>query len=136
MTNLEYYLHDEADAVRIAIVGNLSGASVGSIERSWLAANSVLAGHHMVVGLTALAGAEDDGRLLLLSRHRCGARIIAQSTGSRMLAERIWGPPVLVPPASSGWWQRCSDLLRRWAAAAANRAHAHKRVGFLGAREQ
>ena len=35
MTNLEYYLHDEADALRIEIVGNLSGAGVGSIEHAW-----------------------------------------------------------------------------------------------------
>jgi hypothetical protein len=29
MTNLEYYLHDEAEALRIEIVGDLSGAGVG-----------------------------------------------------------------------------------------------------------
>ena len=60
MTNLEYYLHDEADALRIEIVGNLSGAGVGSIEQAWWTANSVLAGRHIVIGLTSVAEADDD----------------------------------------------------------------------------
>ncbi len=136
MKNLEYYLHDEADALRIEIVGNVSGTGVASIEHAWKTANSVLAGRHVVVGLTAAAEADDGGRVLLLDLHRCGARIIARSTDSRTLAESIVGLPVSMPPAKSGWRQRFSDLLRRWAAAAAKRAHAQGRVGFLGARAQ
>lgn len=136
MTNLDYYLHDGADALRIEIVGNLSGAGVCSIEHAWRTANSVLASRDIVIGLTAAAEADDDGRRLLLTWHRSGARIIARSVDSRTLAESIVGPPVAMPPASSGWRQRFSDLLRRWAAATTKRAYAHKRVGFLGAREQ
>jgi hypothetical protein len=136
MTNLEYYLHDEADTLRIQIVGDLSGAGVGSIEHALRTAKSILAGRPIVVGLTAVADADDDGRRLLLSWHRCGARIIARSMDSRTLAESVLGPPVPMPPAKSGWRQPFSGLLRRWAAAAAKRAHAHGRVGFLGARAQ
>ena len=51
MTNLEYYLHDEADALRIEIVRNLSGAGVDSIEQAWRTPNSVLAGRYIVDGL-------------------------------------------------------------------------------------
>ena len=136
MTNLEYYLHDEADALRIEIVGNLCGAGVGSIEHAWRTANSVLEGRHIVIGLTAVADADDDGRGLLLSWHRCGARIIARSMDSRTLAESILGVSVPMPLAKSGWRQRFSDLLRRWAAAATNMAHAGKRFGSLAAGEQ
>jgi hypothetical protein len=136
MKSLQYYLHDELDAVRIEIVGNLSGAGVGSVEQAWRTANSVLAGRQIVVGLTAVAEADDDGRLLLLSWHRCGARIIARSMDSRTLAESIVGVSIPMAPAKSGWRQRSSAFLRRWAAAAAKRAHANKRVGFLGVRER
>ena len=122
MTNLEYYLHDEADALRIEIVGNLTGAGVSNIEHAWRTANSVLAGRHIIVGLTAVAEADDDGRRLLLTWHRCGARIIARSKDSRTLAESILGLSVPMTPAKSGWRQRFSDFLRRWAAAAAKRA--------------
>jgi hypothetical protein len=136
MTNLEYYLHDEADALRIEIAGDLSGPGVSSIEHAWRTANSVLAGRHLVVGPTAVAEADDDGRGLLLTWHRCGARIIARSMDSRTFAESILGVLVPMPPAKSGWRQRFSDFLRRWSAAAAKTAHADKRFGALAAREQ
>jgi hypothetical protein len=135
MTNLEHYLHDESDALRIEIVGNLSGPGVAGIKHAWQTATSVLAGRHIVVGLTTVAEADDDGRGLLLSWHRRGARIVARSMDSRTLAESILGASVPMAPAKSGWRQRFSDFLRRWAAAAAKRADADKRVDFLGARE-
>ena len=133
MTILEYYLHDEPDVLRIEIVGDQSGAGVGSIEHAWRTATSVLAGRHIVVGLTAVAEADADGRGILLTWHRCGARIIARSMDSRTLAESILDLPVPMPPAKSGWRQRFSDFLRRWAAAATNMANANKRFGSLAA---
>ncbi len=136
MTNLEYYLHDEADALRIEIAGDLTGAGVSTIEHAWRTANSVLAGRHIVAGLMAVAEADADGRRLLLTWHRCGARIIARSMDSRTLAESILGASVPMPPAKSGWRQRFSDFLRRWSAATTKMTHANKRFGSLAAREQ
>jgi hypothetical protein len=122
--------------LRIEIVGDLSGAGVGSIEQAWRTANSVLAGRRIVVGLTAVAEADDYGRGLLLTWHRCGARIIARSMDSCTLAESILGTSVQIPPAKSGWRQRFSDFLRRWSAAATKMAHASKRFGSVAAHEQ
>ena len=99
----------EADALRIEIVGDLSGAGVGSIEHAWRPVNSVLAGRHIVVGVTAVAEADDHARGLWQSWHRSGARIVARSMDSRTLAESIVGPPVPMPPAKSGGRQRFSD---------------------------
>ena len=135
MTNLEYYLHDEADALRIEIAGDLTGARVRGIEHALRTAKSILAGRPIVLGLTAVAEADDDGRGLLRTWHRCGARIIARSMESRTLAESILGVSVPMPPAKSSWRQRFSAFLRRWAVAATNMAGANKRAGFLGARE-
>jgi len=117
--NLQYCLQDKADAF--------------SIEHAWRSTNSVLAGRHIVAGLTAVA--EADGGRLLLAWHRRGARIAARSIGSRTLAECILGA-VPMPPAKSGWPQQPSAFLRRWAAAATKRAHAHQRFGSQAAREQ
>ena len=114
MKDLQYYLHDELDVFRIEIVGNLSGAGVASIDYAWRTAYWVLAGRPMVVGLTAVAEADDDGRALLLTLHCCGARIVARSMDSRTLAESILGVSVPLTPAKSGRRQRFSDLLRRW----------------------
>jgi hypothetical protein len=69
MTNLEYYLHDEVDALRIEIVGDLSGADEGNIEHAWRSTNSVLPGRHIVVGLMAAAEADDNGDAVSESTH-------------------------------------------------------------------
>jgi hypothetical protein len=79
MRNLQYYLHFEAAALRIEIVGNLSGAGVGTIECAWRSASSMLAGRDIVVGMMAVAEADADGRGLLLNWHRCRPRIVARS---------------------------------------------------------
>ena len=129
MMNLEYYLHDEVDALRIEIAGDLTGAGVSSIKHAWRTANSVLSGRDIVVGLTAVAEADADGRGLLLTWHRCGARFIARSMDSRALAERILGVSVPMLPAKSGWRQQFSDFLRHWSSAATKMTHANKRVG-------
>jgi len=136
MTNLEFYLHDEPDTLRIEIVSELAGAGVNSIKHAWRTANSVLAGRHIVVGLTAVAEADDEGRGLLLTWHRCGARIIARSMDSRTLAESILGASVPMAPAKPGWRQGLSDFLQPWSAAVRKMASANKRLGSLAAREQ
>lgn len=126
MTNLQYYLHDEAAALRIEIAGDLTGAAARSVEQALRTAKSTLGGRPIVVGLTAVAEADDDGRGLLLTWHRGGARIIARSMDSRTLAESILGASVPMSPAKSGWRQRFSDLLRRCSAAASNMALARE----------
>ena len=80
-TSLQYYIHDEADALRFEIVGNLTGPAVGSIDQAWRTAHSVLDGRAVVVGLTAFADADESVRDVLLSWHRSGARIIRTIAG-------------------------------------------------------
>ncbi len=136
MTNLEYYVHDEADALRIEIGGDVTGVGVSSIEHAWRAANFVAAGRHIVARLTAVAEPDADGRGLLLTWHRGGAPIIARSMDSRMFAESALGASVPVPPAKSVWRQQFGDFLLRWSAAATKMALANKLFGYLAAREQ
>jgi len=118
-TPLEYYIHDEADALRFEIVGNLTGPAVGSVDQSWRTAHSVLDGRGVVVGLTAFADADESGRDLLLNWHHSGARIIARSPESFRLAEGIVGAPVPMPAPKSAWRRRESDFLLRRSTAAA-----------------
>jgi hypothetical protein len=106
MTNLEYYLQDQADALRIEIAGDLTGAGLGSIEHALRTAKSILAVRPIVVAPTAVADASAEGSGLLLTWHRRGARIIARSMSSRALAKSILGASVPMPLAKSGWRQR------------------------------
>ena len=117
-TPLEYYIHDEAYALRFEIVGNLTGPAVGSVDQAWRTARSVLDGRWLVVELSAFADADESGRDLLLNWHRSGARIITRSPESRKLAEGIVDAPVPMAEPKPAWRQRVSDLLLRRSTAA------------------
>ena len=41
MSKLDYYIHDEADALRLQIEGDLAGPDVASLEQAWKTAKSV-----------------------------------------------------------------------------------------------
>ena len=117
-TPFEYYIHDEADALRFEIVGDLTGPAVGCVDQAWRTARSVLDGRRLVVELLTFADADASGRDLLLGWHRSGAQIIARSPESRKIAEGIVGAPVPIPAPQSAWRQRvCDFLLRRSTAA-------------------
>jgi hypothetical protein len=118
MTKLKYYIHDEPDALRIEIAGDLSGAAVGSLESAWRTANSVLDRRQLIIGLSAFAEADDDGRGLLAKWHRSGARIIARTADSSLLAEGILGAPVRIAPGRTARRRLIDLLLRRPAPAA------------------
>jgi len=58
-TPLEYYIHDEADALVLEIVGNLIGPAPAIVDQAWRTAHSVLDCRGVVVGLTAVADADE-----------------------------------------------------------------------------
>jgi len=120
-TPLEYYIHDEFDVLRLEIVGNLTGPAVASVDQAWRTAHSVIDGRRVVVGLTALADADESGRDLLLSWHRSGARIIARSPESLKLAEGIVDTVVPMPASKWAWRQRLCDILLRRSTSAATK---------------
>lgn len=120
-TPLQYYIHDEADALRLEIVGDLTGPAVASVDQAWRTAHSVLDGRRVVVGLNAVAAADERGRDLLLRCHRSGAQIIARSPESRKLAERIVGAPVPLSVLKTSSSRRVNKFLLRRSTPAARK---------------
>jgi len=136
MSNLDYYIHDHSDALRLSIIGDLSGPGVASLDQASRTADSVLHGRQLVIDLAATC-ADEHGRNLLLRWHRMGARIIARSSESRAFAQGIVGAPIEILAANPGWRQRLIGFLLHRSSAAANEpAQATKSsTRLLGAEE-
>jgi len=136
MSQLDYYIHDHSDALRLSIIGDLSGPGVASLDQAWRTATSILDGRELVIDLAATC-ADEHGRNLLLCWHRMGARIIARSSESRAFAEGIVGTPIPILAAKPGWWQRLRDFLPPRSAVAANEPAQATRTGtrLLGVEE-
>lgn len=98
MQPLRYYMHDGPAAFRFELAGILSDAAAGELEQAWQTAASVIGDRQLIVDISFLRGAGERGSALLLGWYRAGARLIANSSPSQVLAAEILGGP---PPASS-----------------------------------
>jgi hypothetical protein len=91
---LQYYMHDGSSAFRFELAGDLTSEGARRLERDWYTASSVIGHRTLVVDMTFLTSADEEGRALLARWHAGGARLIANSRGSRDLAEAIVGHPL------------------------------------------
>lgn len=94
MSKLDYFIHDNADAFRLKITGDLAGPAVATLDQVLRTASSVLRGRMFVIDLADVRNADESGRDLLLYWHGIGGRIIARTLESRALAEGIVGVPI------------------------------------------
>jgi hypothetical protein len=92
---LRYYMHDGSSAFRFELAGDLTSEGAHRLERDWHTASSVIGHRNLIVDMTFVTSADDEGRALLSRWHSEGARLIAKSQGSRRLAEAIVGAPLL-----------------------------------------
>jgi hypothetical protein len=91
---LKYYMHDGSSAFRFELAGDLTSEGARRLERDWHTASSVIGHRVLIVDMTFLTGADEEGRALLARWHANGARLIAKSKSSRALAEAIVGEPL------------------------------------------
>jgi hypothetical protein len=87
---LQYSIHDGSAAMRFELAGSLSAYGVQSVRYAWQTALSVIGDRPLVIDITRVSEAEDDGRGLLLRWLHCGATIIAESRESRSLAADVF----------------------------------------------
>ncbi len=99
---LQYYMHDGPTAFRFELAGNLNHEGARRLDQDWLTALSVIGDRRLIVDMTFIAGADEQGRALIIRWHREGARLIANSKASRALAESILGESLSGHPASAG----------------------------------
>lgn len=108
---LQYHIHDQSDVLRFKLAGSLSGAGVESVYQAWQTSLSIIGDRCLVIDITLIVEADEHGRAALVAWHRSGARIIAASPESRVLAEAVLGGPVPAEPFAGtrpkqSWLQR------------------------------
>src|SRR5882672_9300662 len=91
---LQYYMHDGPSAFRFELAGDLDNPGAHELYQAWRTASSVIGDRALIVDMTFVTGAEEDGRSLLAGWHAEGAQLIARSKVSRELAEAIIGEPL------------------------------------------
>ena len=96
---LQYYMHDGPTAFRFELAGDLNNGAARDLDQAWRTASSVVGDRVLVIDMTFVTGAGNDGRSLLARWYAEGAQLIARSKVSRNLAEAIIGKPL--PDSSS-----------------------------------
>src|SRR6476659_2683818 len=91
---LQYYMHDGPSAFRFELAGDLNNEAARELDQAWRTASAVIGDRALVVDMTFVTGAGQDGRSLLARWYAEGAQLIARSKVSRELAEGILGKPL------------------------------------------
>ena len=98
---LQYYMHDGPTAFRFELAGHLNRESACRLDQDWRTASSALGERRLIVDMTFVTGVDEQARALLSRWHQDGARVIANSAASRVLAESILGEVIPEPPANT-----------------------------------
>jgi len=99
--SLQYYMHDGPTAFRLELAGDLNHEATRRLDQDWRTASSTIGDRRLVVDLTLVTGADEQGRALLTRWTRGGAQLIATSAASRALAESLVGGPLPEPPEAA-----------------------------------
>jgi hypothetical protein len=105
-STLQYYIHDESGMFRLELSGHLSGDGAQSVYQAWRTALSIVGRRPVVVDITYVDDADERGRSLLRLWRQHGARIVAESTDARKLAETVLGETLPTPAPKPGWFRR------------------------------
>jgi len=106
MNGLQFFVHNDPDAVRIELAGSLLGVDVETVRQAWQKVALADAVKPVIVDITFITEADEHGRALLLVMHRLGARIIAQSPESSAIAQPIVIQPIETDGSKPGWFHR------------------------------
>lgn len=99
---LRYFMHDGPSSFRFELAGNLDSDGARRLEQDWRTASSVVGDRTLVIDMTFMSGACQEGRALLAAWHSAGAKFVAQSKTARELAEAIIGKPLAQPEPVGG----------------------------------
>ncbi len=119
MNGLQFFVHNDPDAVRVELAGSLRRADVKAVQHAWqravllsaqaegpLCAANTDALKPVVVNITFITDADECGRALLAGMHRFGAQIIARSPESSAIAQPIVTEPIETDDSKPGWLHR------------------------------
>jgi hypothetical protein len=108
---LQYYIHDDSDTLRLELAGNLSGADAQNVYQAWHTALSIIGARPLIIDISYVVAADEQGRALLRLWQQNGAQIIAGSPQSMAVVEPIFGERLLAPPPKPTWLERLNRFL-------------------------
>ena len=91
---LQYFMHDGPAAFRFELLRALDSEGARRLDQDWRTASSAIGDRALMVDVTYLDSAEDEGRALLGRWHGEGAKFVAKSKVSCERAAAIIGKPV------------------------------------------
>ena len=87
---LRVTVDNDGSSCRLKLAGRLGGLWVPETEKAWRAALCSPA-KQIEIDMKEVTAVDDDGRELLVSMHRAGARLVAQGVEMAALVEEITG---------------------------------------------
>lgn len=88
---LQHFIHYDFDALRMEIAGSLIGRAAQKAYEAWQTAILLARRLPLVVDISYVTEADEDGRAVLRAWRKQGARIVASSFASRAIADSIRG---------------------------------------------
>src|SRR3954454_16904840 len=98
---LKYYIHDETEAFRFQLIGELREADVKELSGCWQTAKSTFGDRKLVLDLRQLRSTDESGKQWLLSMVREGAVCLPESYFRANLAD-VAGSGSVDPQKPSG----------------------------------
>ena len=106
MNGLQFFVHNDPDAVRMELAGSLRGADVETVYQAWQKAALTDALKRLIVDITFITDADERGRALLAIMHRFGTGIISHSPESSAIAQPIVTEPIEISSSKPCWLNR------------------------------
>jgi len=97
--SLRYFIHDDFDAFRMEISGSFVGRAAQKAYESWRSALFLARRARLVVDISHVTEADEQGKAVLRAWRRQDARIVASSAVSRKIANSIVRDTVPRPSA-------------------------------------
>src|SRR5258708_40223102 len=94
---LQYYMHDGPSAFRFELAGNLNNEAARDLDQAWGTASSMIGDRALVVDMTFVTGAENDGRPLLARWYAGGAPLLPRAKVPPQLGGGDVGQPLPAP---------------------------------------
>jgi hypothetical protein len=91
---LQYFIHYDFDALRMELAGSLVGRAARKAYEAWRSATLMARRWPLVVDISYITEADDDGKAVLREWLEEGVRILASSGASRAIANSIAGAHV------------------------------------------
>jgi hypothetical protein len=111
MNGLQFFVHNDPDAVRVELAGSLHGADVETLHQAWRREALKDPVKPVIVDITYITHADEHGRALLIAMHQSSARIVAQSPESSAIAHPIVIQPIEPHEPKPGWFHRLTMFL-------------------------